>query len=381
MGPRRPLTPPTELSERDALLLLRLLPGVGDRRGSQLLLTHGSARAVLAAPEALAEAGARRAAAALADPDLRATLREISTLCSRHGIVVRSLLDEGYPRALRELHDPPPVLFLRGREDLFGRAAVAIVGSRRSTATGRRVAERLARDLSRRGVAVVSGLALGVDGAAHRGALDGPGGTIAVLGRGPDRAYPRTHHGLFTRIVDEGLVVSEFPPGEPVRPHNFPRRNRVLAGLANGVVVVEAGRVSGALLTTDHALDLGRPVMAVPGSVEIPQNEGCHKLLRTGAELIRSADDVMECLRSHGVDLSASIGGEESGSGASRRSDPFRDAVGASLTGLLGEAPQPLEDLLDRCGLPPSLVLAALTRLELDGQVRRAPEGWSLGSP
>ena len=187
----------------------------------------------------------------------------------RMGMTVMTWLAEGYPAGLRQLCDPPPVLFCRGRTELLDGPGVAIVGSRRSTARGREAAERIARALVEAGICVNSGLALGIDGAAHRGALSRAGGTVAVMGRGADRPYPPTHAGLFRQIVARGLVLSEFLPGTLPLPHHFPRRNRILAALSVAVVVVEAGeRKSGALITTDHALDLGRDVWAVPGPID-----------------------------------------------------------------------------------------------------------------
>ena len=238
------------VEERSALVLLRLLPGVGDRRLSRLLGTAGSARRALAltSRQFVKTLGAK-AEGARRDPGIRRQADRVLERCEALRIEILSLGSLFYPTGLMGLVDPPPVLFLRGNRSLLSRRSIAIVGSRRATGVGRRTAETISRELSELGVTVVSGLALGIDGAAHRGALGDCGGTIAVLGCGPDRPYPASNRLLFHEILERGLLVSEFPPGEPARPYHFPRRNRVLAGLSAGVVVVEAARRSGALIT------------------------------------------------------------------------------------------------------------------------------------
>jgi DNA processing protein len=289
------LTDPEELR---ALLLLRLLPGVGDRRVADLLSEHGSACAALSAPAtAFARVGGRRGAAARTDPELLRRVDDALERCRMSGIRIVPIGDPLYPECLRHLADPPPVLFLRGDPVLLRIPSVTIVGSRRSTAAGRRTARRLAGSISARGVPVVSGLALGIDAAAHRGALEGPGGTVAVMGCGVDRAHPPGNRRLLLRILEEGLLVSEFFPGEPARPHHFPRRNRILAALSDSVVVVEAAARSGALITVDHALDLGREVFAVPGSVEAPQSRGTNRMLGDGAGAVTSIRELEPALR------------------------------------------------------------------------------------
>jgi DNA processing protein len=305
--------------------------------------------------------------------------------------------DPGYPRSLLALADPPPVLFLRGDPGLLDRRSVAIVGSRRATPIGRRVAERFGRELSQAGIGVVSGLAFGIDAAAHRGALDGPGGTIAVLGSGPDRSYPRSQAPLFDRIVNEGLVVSEFPPGERARPHHFPRRNRVLAALSRAVVVVEAAARSGALITVDHALDLGLEVFAVPGSVETPQAAGVHSLLKDGAHLMTTSADLFgvmgwtdpsDSIVEGATDGEADPGWEDEGravgegrtvvaSGApGTRSPRGSPTERARVLAALSEEPAPIDRIVETTGLAVSRVLAVLTRLEADGACRRDLIGW-----
>lgn len=380
----------TALGELSALLRLRLLPGLGDRAVIRLLDSRGSAARVVALPDTRFEAAAgTRALKGRRDPAIRERVEQILAGCDELGIRILSFGGPGYPSSLRELSDPPPVLFLRGRSDLLDRPGVAVVGSRRATPTGRRAAERIGRDLSEAGVAVLSELAFGIDGAAHRGALGGPGGTIAVLGRGPDRAYPRGNWALFDQILDEGLVLSEFPPGEPARPFHFPRRNRVLAALSQAVVVVEAARRSGALITVDHALDLGREVFAVPGSIETPRAEGTNALLRDGAHLLTEARDLLEVMgwevapnnRSAGRSAGQKAGSDAPSMGASP--DGPRSS-GAStertvLIGCLGPVPRVLDDLIQATGLSPSRALSLLTTLEMEGAARRELTGWTLG--
>lgn len=361
------------------LLALRNLPGVGDRVAGRLLLGASSREEAL---KRIAAGGAgvprpAREAWTVSSTRILEEARGTARRAAAQGIQILGVDEPGYPACLLRLHDPPAVLYLRGRIELLGLPALALVGSRRATASGRRVAERLARELSDAGWTVVSGLALGIDAAAHRGALGGKGGTVAVLGRGPDRAYPLAHADLFHQIARDGLLVSEFPPGVPASAHNFPRRNRVLAALCRGVVVVEAARRSGALLTVDHAIDMGIEVMAVPGSVEAPSTEGSNALIADGAPMVTSAEDILHHL------------GEEPRFGASglsrgawtpgspaRGSDDRGQNDRARVVALLSPEPRPLDLLLEEAGLPPSRVLAALTRLDLAGRARREPEGW-----
>lgn len=277
-----------------------------------------------------------------------------------------ALGEDGYPPALLQLSDPPPLLYLRGDPALLSGRRVAIVGSRAATPTGRRGAERIARELSEAGVTVVSGLALGIDAAAHRGALAARGGTIAVLGAGPDRPYPAGNRGLFEEIVERGLLLSEFAPGESPRPYHFPRRNRIIAALSAAVVVVEAARKSGALITADHALDLGREVFGVPGSIENPQAAGVHALLREGAHLLTAGPELLEVMgwvpcESERPDLFSGV-----------ETKPVHLPAEAFVEAI----PRSFDELVERSGLVPAKLLSLLTRLEMEGRVVRGPEGW-----
>jgi len=353
-----------------AAVRLHLTPGLGDRRGGRLLRELGSARGVVDHPERVEAVAGARVARSLTAPSLDREVEAVLRRCDALEIGLVPWADPRYPPPLREVHDPPPLLFFQGDLQRWKKRRVAVVGSRKATPTGRRTAERLGRDLSRVGVGVWSGLALGVDGAAHRGALEGGGGTVAVLGAGLDCPYPLAHRPLLQRIAREGLVFSEFPPGTRPRPHHFPRRNRILAAMAEAVIVVEATPGSGALITVDHAQDLGRPVLAVPGSVESEQSRGTNALIRDGAALVLEAQDVLDHLQ----------WGTPSPDPAFLR--PTSDSLTpceARITALLGPVPLPLEEVLEHTGLPPSRVLAALTGLEIADRIRRVPEGWVLG--
>jgi DNA processing protein len=286
--------------------------------------------------------------------------------------------DEIYPASLLELRDPPETPYLCGDPKFLTGRKVAIVGSRAATPVGRRSAERIARDLSEAGVTVVSGMALGIDGAAHRGALAGRGGTIAVLGAGPDRPYPVGNREIFDSIGDWGLLVSEFPPGELPRPYHFPRRNRIIAALSSAVVVVEAARKSGALITVDHALDLGREVFGVPGSIENPQAEGVHAMLRDGAHLLTSARDLLETMGwvptpNEETDTRGELGPLFAGAEPSQKLSTPSELLERSL---VDRVPRSLDELVDRSGLSPAKLLSMLTRLEMEGRIERGGEGW-----
>jgi len=270
--------------------------------------------------------------------------------------------DPRYPALLAEIPDPPAVLWLRGRADALVRPLVAIVGARAASAYGTETAARLAAELASRGVGVVSGLARGIDGAAHRGALDGEGATVAVLGSGADVIYPAEHVGLAREIEQAGAVVSEFQPGTPPLPFHFPMRNRIISGLSSGVVVVEASERSGSLITAHAALEQGREVMAVPGSILNGRNAGGHALIKDGAALIECADDVLGAL---GLWAFAAHGEQP---GLPADTDPLLRWMEP------GEACD-VDQLLARSGLQTKTLLARLLELELAGAIRRDAAG------
>lgn len=269
--------------------------------------------------------------------------------------------EEEYPGLLRQIPDPPPGLFVRGSipdTDL----KVAIVGSRRPTPYGLSMAESLAKELARAGVVVVSGMARGIDSAAHRGALAGNGCTVAVLGCGPDIVYPPENRRLMEQITATGAVVSEFPPGTAPEPWHFPVRNRLISGLSRATVVVEAGEKSGALITADLALEQGREVMAVPGPVTSPQSKGANRLIKEGARLVESAADVLEEL---GVDRLLPPAAQ----GPVLKFTPEEEAV----LKVLSSEPVPVDIIIEGSGLEAQRVLSALMFLEVKGLVRQLP--------
>ncbi len=298
----------------------------------------------------------------LADAQVEA--RRVLERARRAGLEPLGFGHPGYPPLLASIYDPPPVLWVRGARDAPAAPAVALVGARRASHAAVVVAAELGFGLARAGVTVVSGLARGVDSAAHRGALDGGGPTVAVLGCGADRVYPPEHTELARAIAAAGAVVSEFPPGTPPRREHFPRRNRVISGLALATVVVEAGERSGSLVTARCALEQGREVMAVPGSPVGGRNRGAHALIRDGAKLVEGVDDILEELRLSGCRPGA----------ISRVAVPevVADPV---VEALARDEARDLDTLAAQTGLDASALLARLLELELRGAVTRVGGG------
>lgn len=350
-------------AELRAVLHLSLLPGIGDRRLAQLRRLFGSARAAVdAGADAFARAAGRPALAARGSPTVCQRVAQALTAIERKGLVARVAGGPGYPAGLHELSDPPQVLFVRGDEAVTQRLCVAMVGSRKATEYGLRCATAIASTLAAHGVVVVSGLALGIDQAAHEGALAGGGQTLAVLGTGIDVAYPASNRRLMNRIADNGLIVSEFLPGERALPHNFPRRNRLIAALSRAVVVVEASVRSGALITVDHALDLGRDVFAVPGPIDRAQSAGTNAMIQDGARLVIGAQDILDELGVERVKKSP----------AGRATLPTELPVplsgdARSLWDTLDVEPRHVDELAVAAHLAAGRALAALCDLELAG--------------
>ncbi len=287
-------------------------------------------------------------------------LKKISEQIARQGIQILTWDDESYPARLREIDQPPPVLYLRGEylpDDVF---AVAIVGTRRVTPYGRQVTEEIASFLAANGITVVSGLARGVDAVAHTAALKAGGRTIGVLGSGVDRIYPPEHRALAEQMVERGAVVSDYAPGTPPDASNFPPRNRIISGLSLAVVVIEAGETSGALITAEFAAEQGREIFAVPGSILAPQSKGTNKLIQNGAQPLLTASDLMQALNLTRM-------GEHK---AARKILPS-DEVEAKLLAALGEQPVHVDELGNQTGLPIEKVSATLTLMELKGMVRQ----------
>lgn len=277
-----------------------------------------------------------------------------------------TLADENYPRALLEIADPPAVLYAQGRVDLLQRPALAIVGSRNATAQGESNAQSFAKALSDAGLTIVSGLALGIDAAAHRGGLAGASSSIAVLGTGIDIVYPRRNAALAQDIGSRGLLLSEFPLGTSATTHNFPRRNRLISGLSRGCLVIEAALASGSLITARAAAEQGREVFAIPGSIHSPLSKGCHALIKSGAKLVESAEDVLSELAGFRPSGYASTAAASAG------------GVPSEAPGLLahmGHDPVDVDSLCSRAGLSAEQVSSELLRLELDGRVTALPGG------
>jgi DNA processing protein len=360
-----PAERPTPTPELTALLTLKAVEGVGDRTVRRLVERFGTAQAALSAsPASFAAVAGPAAAQSRADPEARRRATEALGRMDQAGLDVLTLHDPDFPIALEALHDPPALLFTAGRRELLNRLAVAIVGARRATEAGRSTAAGLAGHVARAGVTVVSGMALGIDAAAHRGALAAGGDTIAVLGSGADRPSPRTNVRLYRAIRERGLVLSEFPPGDRPRPHHFPKRNRLMAALARAVVVVEAAERSGALITVDHALDLGREVFAVPGSVVSRQSRGTNALIREGARILVEPEQLLEEL---GIGPSCLAPGSSAG-------PPHHLGTGvAGLWTALTESPTHVDQVADRAGVQVERALALLSTLELEGLAVQRP--------
>jgi DNA processing protein len=354
------------VTEREARWACGLLPQMGGVGLQGLLATFGSAiRTWEAPPEALRQAEGIGPATALAMsrfPWVR-KLREDQARVEAAGVGVLVWGDAGYPARLQEIASAPPVLYVRGRVEPGDDAAVAIVGSRRATAYGEAMARELAEELARRGLTIVSGLARGIDAAAHRGALEAGGLTWAVLGSGLDQIYPPEHRGLAEEVAISGALLSEFPLGTaPLRLH-FPRRNRIISGLSLGVVVVEAGVESGALITAHHALEQGREVFAVPGRVHARYSEGCNRLIKAGAKLVASWEDVL-------VELVPNLKGRKRVRPA-ELPRPDLTADEQRLFDLLAEGPLHIDQLIVKSDWGGGRVASVLVGLEMKGVIRQ----------
>jgi DNA processing protein len=371
---------PRTLSPSEKLDWLQLARsgGVGPRTFLKLLQRFGSARrAFEELPRLAREAGSeerwRRCRRDEAEGELEAL--------TRLGCQLLAWSEEGYSRRLAEIADPPPLLAVHGRADLLAAPAIALVGARNASANGRMLAQSLARDLAAAGLVVVSGLARGIDTAAHEGALNAPGLTIAVIASGIDVPYPEDNAELMARIAATGAVVSERPLGAVPQARHFPRRNRLIAGLSLGVVVVEAAPQSGSLITARLAAEQGREVMAVPGSPLDPRHRGTNQLLRDGATLVESAADVLAALgplAAVAPEAQASRGHHAPPAAAAPPGPPAaRRVMTADVFGRVQEClgPEPLlvDELIRQCHASTAEVQRALLELELDGRIERHP--------
>lgn len=305
-------------------------------------------------------------------PDWRRVEDDLAWL-ERPGNHLLLLDDSRYPPLLRQIHQPPPLLFICGDPACLQLPQLAMVGARNPTPSGRETAWQFAAHLAGGGLAITSGLALGIDAAAHQGALAGGGRTIAVMGTGLDRVYPAKHHELAHAIAERGALVSEFPVGTPALAENFPRRNRLISGLALGVLVVEAALQSGSLITARLALDQGREVFAIPGSIHNPLAKGCHTLLRQGAKLVETAADILE-------ELGALAAANHPNPSPALTSLPAADTEPLDseyqqLLMAMGESPVGVDLLVERCGLTAEAVSSMLLILELEGYAAAVPGG------
>ena len=366
--------------ELDAWLWLLEAPGIGRTAARQLLLAFGTPDGVRSAgPRALADVVDRKRVNALCAPRDHGPDQVAATWAWLNGAEpggpdrqVLPLGEVAYPARLLESHDPPLLLYLQGRAELLSLDSVAVVGSRNPTRQGAENAQAFARALSEAGLAVVSGLALGIDGAAHTGALDAGGVTVAVVGTGLDRVYPARHLELAHRIAATGVVLSEHPIGTPPLPANFPVRNRIIAGLTLGTLVVEATLQSGSLITARLAAEAGREVCAIPGSIHAPQSRGCHALIRQGAKLVECAADVLEELRPLRQCPPPSLPGDVTMPPSPDTAPPVRSADDPLLDAL-GHDPTGLDVLIARTGRSAQDLSARLLELELQGRVARLP--------
>jgi len=369
------MEPIEERELRDWLALYRA-PGIGVRTFARLVERFGSPGQVLSAVVREIEAFGLPAAVAeyFRQPDWDGVDADLAWARNpRRRILIAGAPD--YPHRLRAIADPPPVLFVEGDAEVLGRRQIAIVGSRSPTAGGAETAHEFGRALAIAGFTITSGLALGIDAAGHRGALAADGTTIAVMGTGPDRVYPRQHAGLADAIAGRGALITEFPVGTPVTRDNFPRRNRIISGLCEGVLVVEAARASGSLITARHAMEQGREVFAIPGSIHNPLARGCHALIRDGAKLVESVDDILAELPPAAAATGPAIRpAAVTGPGAAQA----RSWTGEQqrLLEAMEYEPLTVDALVGRSGLTANAVSSILLILELEGIVHSQPGGF-----
>jgi len=358
------------------LLAMQRMPGIGPRKLSELLETFNASK--FTDPGSLQWEGAEKDLAWM-------EMANCHIISHRHS---------AYPARLKEIPGSPPFLFVWGDLKILSRIQIAIVGSRNPTVGGCESAGLFARHFSSEGITVTSGLALGIDAAAHKGALSEKGGTVAVLGNGLDQIYPATHRALAHEIIEKGgALVSEFPIGTPPAPSNFPRRNRIISGLSIGTLVVEAAIKSGSLVTAKYALEQGREVFAVPGSIHSPMVKGCHALIKQGAKLVETAEDVMEELgaflnyRDAGVQLTLPFTPPSASRGTVKRLLSEKSGLSLAPASTLEEGYQnllaqidnegtPIDALVARTGLTARIVSSMLIELELKGYVAPIPGGY-----
>lgn len=355
---------PAAYAEAALWICLSQLHGLGSKGLLGLLQAIGTPAQIYAASHAqlLALTTPDLADAIVAGPNLDAASTTLAWLQQADNHLI-TLVDSHYPPALLHIADPPPVLYAKGQLELLRTPAIAVVGSRNASPQGEKNAEDFSQALARQGYAIVSGMALGIDGAAHRGALKHNGATIAVVGTGLDIVYPSRHRELAHQIVQHGLMISEFALGTPSRPHNFPRRNRIISGLTQGCLVVEANLQSGSLITARLAAEQGREVFAIPGSIHSPMSKGCHQLIKQGAKLVDSIQDILEELGA-GAPVTAAVE-------PAQADESDHHAVLTSM----GYDPVTVDTLVERSGLTSEQLCAMLLMLELENKVSSLPGG------
>lgn len=345
---------------------LSLIPGLGGETYRRLLQAFGEPEQIYAAGRAALEKSVRApiASAIASGPNREALAPTLKWLSESHNHIL-TLADADYPRGLLEIPDPPPLLYVKGRRELLHHPALAIVGSRNATPQGLMNAENFAHALSDSGMCIISGMALGIDGAAHRGGLLGKASSIAVVGTGLDIVYPARHRTLAHELAQKGALISEFPIGTPSRAQNFPRRNRIISGLSQGCLVVEAALQSGSLITARLAAEQGRDVFAIPGSIHSPLAKGCHYLIKQGAKLVESAQDILDEL------------GYPAETDLISQTHPVTEnsSEDVRLLHCLGFDPVGIDALVNCSGLTSDSVCAILLLMELAGRVTSLPGG------
>ncbi len=356
------------ITERECALILQTLPGIGSVALSKLHQQFGSFTKALQAPtNTVAPAYRKGLNAFRARPDdFNRLAQETLGTCLSGGIDIVLISSPDYPALLREIDTPPALLFVKGNISALNLPQIAIVGSRNHSVAGQQNARAFARHLAGSGFTITSGLALGIDGAAHQGALE-TGNTIAVLGTGVDVVYPRRHQALYADIIAKGgAIISEFPPGTPARAGNFPQRNRIISGLSLGVLVVEAALKSGSLITARLAMEQGREVFTIPGSIHNPNAKGCHQLIRQGAALVETGDDIIN-------ELGGMLAYKAEGTKqiAVSNSTSALDDTASRVLDQLGFDPTDLDTLMTRTQLAPAVLSGLLVQLELEGWVEQ----------
>ncbi|EEO28407.1 DNA-processing protein DprA [Oxalobacter paraformigenes] len=363
-------TIPYDKEELAAWIRLVLTPGIGIRTAHKMLTAYGLPQNIfMTSYRELQRIVSPQIADAIYAPVPEAITEQIEKTqkwLEEPGNAILTLSDSNYPGLLLEIPDPPLMLYVKGRVELLSSPSIAIVGSRNATAQGRMDAKEFARSLSESGLTIISGLALGIDAAAHRGGLKGKGSTIAVVGTGADIVYPARNRELALQIAEEGCVISEFPLGTGPLASNFPRRNRVISGLSGGILVVEAAARSGSLITAKTAIDQGRDVFAIPGSIHSPLSRGCHELIRQGAKLVETSQDVLEELK-HYNSVSES---------SDRKMEPENTSLQEDILLQMGFDPVDSDTLCERCEIDAASLNVELLSLELAGEVESLAGGF-----